>query len=128
MERRGCIARSSLRRSPDFPILDEVTGALGSRCAGVFTGVRQHVPREQVNELQAEIGRVNADSLVSFGGGSPIDMCKVAAYGVLQSRELIHIAIPTTLSAAEYTFAGGVTDETTRVKGGVYDMRVCRAP
>ena len=39
-------------------------------------------------------------------------------------RELVHIATPTTLSAAEYTHAGGVTDETTRVKGGVWDPRV----
>ena len=30
----------------------------------------------------------------------------------------------TTLSAAEYTHAGGVTDETTKIKGGVWDPRV----
>ena len=107
-----------------LPILQQVTGALGSRCAGVFSKVIQHVPRGTVNELQKEIERVNADSLISFGGGSPIDSCKVAAYGMLPARELIHMAVPTTLSAAEYTHAGGVTDETTRVKSGVYDPRV----
>jgi alcohol dehydrogenase class IV len=107
-----------------LPILQQVTGALGSRCAGVFSKVIQHVPRGTVDELQKEIERVNADSLISFGGGSPIDSCKVAAYGMLPGRELIHIAVPTTLSAAEYTHAGGVTDETTRVKSGVYDPRV----
>lgn len=107
-----------------LPILQQVTGALGSRCAGVFTKVIQHVPRGTVDELQKEIERVNADSLISFGGGSPIDSCKVAAYGMLPGRELIHMAVPTTLSAAEYTHAGGVTDETTRVKSGVYDPRV----
>ncbi len=68
--------------------------------------------------------RLNADALVSFGGGSPIDTCKVAMYGSLAKRELVHIAVPTTLSAAEYTHAGGVTDESTRVKGGVWDPRV----
>jgi alcohol dehydrogenase len=107
-----------------LPILQQVTGALGSRSAGVFTKVIQHVPRGTVDELQKEIERVNADSLISFGGGSPIDSCKVAAYGMLPVRELIHMAVPTTLSAAEYTHAGGVTDETTRVKSGVYDPRV----
>jgi maleylacetate reductase len=107
-----------------LPILQQVTGALGSRSAGVFTKVIQHVPRGTVDELQKEIERVNADSLISFGGGSPIDSCKVAAYGMLPGRELIHMAVPTTLSAAEYTHAGGVTDETTRVKSGVYDPRV----
>jgi alcohol dehydrogenase len=106
-----------------LPILDQVTGALGSRCASVFTGVVQHVPRGTVNDLEAEIKRVNADCLVSFGGGSPIDSCKVAAVGLLP-RELIHIAVPTTLSAAEYTHVGGVTDEATRIKSGVYDPRV----
>ncbi|HEY4365315.1 MAG TPA: iron-containing alcohol dehydrogenase [Bryobacteraceae bacterium] len=105
-----------------FPILDQVTAAAGSRLAGVFTGVVQHVPRSTVDALQAEIERLDADCLISFGGGSPIDSCKVAI-GTLAKRELIHIAVPTTLSAAEYTFAGGVTDEATRVKGGVFDPR-----
>ena len=107
-----------------LPILNDVTGALGSNCASVFAGIIQHVPRGTVNDLQKEIERVDADSLVSLGGGSPIDSAKVAMYGLLDRRELIHIAVPTTLSAAEYTHAGGVTDESTRVKSGVYDMRV----
>jgi alcohol dehydrogenase class IV len=107
-----------------LPILNDVTGALGTRCASVYTGIIQHVPRGTVNDLQKEIQRVDADSLVSLGGGSPIDSCKVAIYGLLDSRELVHIAVPTTLSAAEYTHAGGVTDESTRVKSGVYDPRV----
>ena len=107
-----------------LPILQQVTVALGSRCAGVFTGVVQHVPRGTVNALAEELKRLNADSVVSLGGGSPIDSCKVALYGLLPDRELIHIAVPTTLAAAEYTHAGGVTDETTRVKSGVYDPRV----
>jgi alcohol dehydrogenase len=107
-----------------LPILQEVTGALGSRLASVFSGIIQHVPRGTVNDLQKEILRVDADSLVSLGGGSPIDSSKVAIYGLLETRELVHIAVPTTLSAAEYTHAGGVTDEKTRVKSGVYDTRV----
>jgi alcohol dehydrogenase class IV len=78
-----------------FPILDHVTGALGSRRADVFTGIVQHVPRGTVDALQAEIERVNADCLVSFGGGSPIDSCKVAIHGVAARRELVHIAVPT---------------------------------
>ncbi len=106
------------------PLLDKVTGALGSRCAGIFKGARQHVPRSSVNELESEIARLDADSLVSFGGGSPIDTCKVASFAFLASKELIHIAIPTTLSAGEYTHAGGVTDEATRVKSGVSDPRL----
>ncbi len=123
-ERRGLSRVLVVTTLGGFPILDHVTGALGSRCAGVFTGIVQHVPRRTVDALQAEIERVDADCLVSFGGGSPIDSCKVAIHGVAASRELVHIAVPTTLSAAEYTSAGGVTDESTRVKGGVWDARV----
>jgi alcohol dehydrogenase class IV len=126
MERRG-LKRAVVVTTDvvaKLPILSDVTGALGSRCASVFAGIVQHVPRGTVNDLQKEIERVDADCLVSFGGGSPIDSSKVAIYGLLEKRELVHIAVPTTLSAAEYTHAGGVTDESTRVKSGVYDMRV----
>ncbi len=126
MERRG-LKRALVVTTPvvaDLPIMKQVTGALGAQCAGVFSGVVQHVPRSTVNALEKEIERVDADCVVSFGGGSPIDSTKVAVYGLLSKRELIHISIPTTLSAAEYTHAGGVTDESTRIKGGVYDPRV----
>lgn len=124
MEKRGLKRAIVVTTLGGFPILDQVTAALGPRCASVFTGVVQHVPRSTVDALQKEIENAGADSLVSFGGGSPIDTCKVAIYGSLAKRELVHIAVPTTLSAAEYTHAGGVTDETTRVKGGVWDPRV----
>src|SRR6202050_14883 len=126
MERRG-LKRAVVVTTDvvaKLPILNDVTGALGSRCASVFTGIIQHVPRGTVNDLQKEIERVDADCLGSLGGGSPIDSSKVAIYGLLEKRELVHIAIPTTLSAAEYTHAGGVTDETTKIKGGVWDPRV----
>ncbi|HLI85671.1 MAG TPA: iron-containing alcohol dehydrogenase [Bryobacteraceae bacterium] len=108
----------------ELPILAQVTGALAGRCAGVFAGVVMHVPRKTTEALQQEIERVNADCVISFGGGSPIDSTKVAIFSLLSKRELVHIAIPTTLSAAEYTWAGGVTDESTRVKSGIYDPRV----
>lgn len=127
------------------PLLAKVTGALGSRCVGVFTGARQHVPISAVRELLAEVERVDADCLVSFGGGSPIDSSKVVAYAVLNGRDLlaavlspgsvalenisptrgiVHLAVPTTLSAGEYTHVAGVTDEKTRVKEGVSDPRI----
>jgi len=126
LERRGLkraivVTGKSLGNSP---LLAQVTGAIGARCAAVFKGARQHVPRSVVSELESEIARVDADSLISFGGGSPIDTCKVASHAFLTSRDLIHIAIPTTLSAGEYTHAGGVTDETSRVKSGVSDPRL----
>ena len=126
MERRG-LKRAMIVTTDvvaKLPILDAVKNALGAYCVSVFEGIVQHVPRGTVNVLEREIEQADADCLVSFGGGSPIDSSKVAIYGLLEKRALVHIAVPTTLSAAEYTHAGGVTDESTRVKSGVYDPRV----
>jgi alcohol dehydrogenase len=52
-----------------------------------------------------------ADMLVSLGGGSAIDTAKAVAHAVnaARGRPLPHIAIPTTLSAAEFTHSAGVT-------------------
>ena len=127
-------------------LLDRVTNTLGSRCAHVFAGVSQHVPAQSVRALTETLRRVDADVAVSFGGGSPIDATKVAIASILNDRDLtlegreldwasavaprdsktalIHIAIPTTLSAAEYTPAGGVTNEETHIKRGVIDARL----
>ncbi len=106
------------------PLLDRVTAALGPRCAAVFRGARQHVPRGSVNELREMVERLDADCLVSVGGGSPIDTCKAATHALLDARDLVHVAVPTTLSAGEFTHSAGVTDETTRVKSGVSDPRL----
>jgi alcohol dehydrogenase len=72
-----------------------------------------------------------ADTIVSFGGGSPIDTAKAAIYSVIASRSLpasgrppAHIAIPTTLSAGEFTAVAGITDEQTRIKRPVSDSRI----
>lgn len=148
LDRRGLkravvVTGKTLGRSK---LLDKVTSALGARCAAVFKGAQQHVPLATVRELVSEIKRVDSDCLISFGGGSPIDTAKVAAASILTGRDpgagahhidfgganaaidpgrdLVEIAIPTTLSAGEYTPAGGVTDESTRIKGAVIDPRL----
>src|SRR5580700_11231629 len=71
MERRG-LKRAVVVTTDvvaKLPILGQVTGALGSGCASVFSGIIQHVPRGTVNDLEKEIERVDADCLVSLGGG-----------------------------------------------------------
>jgi alcohol dehydrogenase class IV len=126
LERRGLkraivVTGASLGRSA---LVEKLKQAAGPRCVAVFSRARQHVPRSSVTELEALIERENADSLVGFGGGSPIDSCKVASHRFLEKREIIQIAVPTTLSAAEYTHGGGVTDEKTLVKSAVSDPRL----
>lgn len=127
-------------------LLERVTGALGERCVGVFKGISQHAPNEGVRALYQEALRVNADTLVSFGGGSPVDAAKVAAACLIEGRDVIaeageldfdralalagrapsviQIAVPTTLSAGEFTPAGGTTNEQTHVKAGILDPRI----
>jgi len=143
LKRAVVVTGKTLGRSK---LLERVTGTLGPRCAAVYKGAQQHVPLATVKELVTEMKRVDGDCLISFGGGSPIDTAKVAAAAILTGREpgagahhidfggasaaidagrdLVEIAIPTTLSAGEYTPAGGVTDETTRIKGAVVDPRL----
>jgi len=125
LSRALVVTGTSLGRSK---LLDAVQRAGGPALAGVFTGAVQHVPARTVDSLVDEARRLGADSLVSFGGGSPIDTTKVAAMRLLRDQpagtELPHIAIPTTLSAGEFTPFGGVTDETKRQKGGVGDPRL----
>jgi len=139
-ERTLIVTGKTLGRSK---LLDRVISAAGPAFAGVFAGAVQHVPSRTVTELVEEARRLKADSMVSFGGGSPIDTVKNAAWQLMGGRPgsrtidfgasggdkpgggaILHIAIPTTLSAGEFTPGGGVTDESSKVKGGVADSRL----
>ena len=119
------VTGASLSRSK---LLDRVKQAAGAALGGVFTGAAQHVPSKTVDALVEEARRIGADGLISFGGGSPIDTAKVAAMRLLREQpadsRMPHIAVPTTLSAGEFTPFGGVTDESKREKGGVGDPRL----
>jgi len=123
-------------------LLDRVTGPLGRRCVAVFTDARQHVPSCSVAQVTTLLQEHHADAVISFGGGSPIDTAKAALYNLIhggssssmaqppgrRSAEReggpAHIAIPTTLSAGEFTAVAGITDEKTRIKRPVSDSRI----
>ena len=114
-------------------LIGRVQAVLGHRCVEVFTGARQHVPSATVQALTALLRDVNADALVSFGGGSPIDAAKAAVHAIMAdergvaepaARALVHIAVPTTLSAGEFTAIAGITDERSRIKRAVSDPRL----
>jgi alcohol dehydrogenase len=133
LERRG-LARAVVvtgRTLGASGLLERVTGPLGSRCVAVFKDARQHVPSCSVVKVAALLQEHQADTVISFGGGSPIDTAKAAIHSVLVSgafpagaRPPAHIAIPTTLSAGEFTAVAGITDEHTRVKRPVTDSRI----
>ncbi|MDF1722047.1 MAG: iron-containing alcohol dehydrogenase [Minwuia sp.] len=101
----------------------KVERTLGAAHAGTFAECSQHVPAGTVDACVAQAKDARADALVVFGGGSPIDTAKmVVRHPVDAGHAAPHqIVIPTTLSAGEFTYAAGMTDETTRVKHGPVD-------
>jgi alcohol dehydrogenase class IV len=124
-------------------LAEELRAALGGRLAGVYSGVRQHVPRESVIEAASAAREAGADALLSVGGGTPIDCAKAVdlclAAGIdsaaglddhrirftypdkleapaLPDQAPPHIAVPTTLSGSEHTDLFGVTDRSRNEK------------
>ena len=95
-----------------------VADTLGSCHAGTFSECRQHVPESSVDKAFAEAVACNVDSLVVFGGGSPVDTSKLIVLKMIEAGlgPISQVAIPTTLSAGEFTHAAGMTNEKTRVK------------
>jgi len=79
-----------------------------------FYEIGQHAPVEGIHNGHKAFKAAGADVIVSVGGGSPIDASKAILYFHQQETGgefLYQIAIPTTLSAAEYTIGAGYTNE-----------------
>lgn len=87
--------------------IQEIELLLGDRVVGIFDGARAHVPEDSVQDGVARARSLKIDVLVSIGGGSAIDTAK-AIYAQL-AGDIVHVAIPTTLSSAECTGIFGVT-------------------
>jgi alcohol dehydrogenase class IV len=115
----------------------------GAALVGIYSSIPQHVPRAAVLEAAAMARDGGADSVISIGGGTPIDCAKAVAmclatgitspddfekyrihftypdvYDVpdIPGPTIPHIAVPTTLSGGEHTGLAGVTDEITHTK------------
>jgi alcohol dehydrogenase class IV len=99
-------------------LVRRVEKLLGGKHAGTFVGMSEHTPGSAVEEAAREAR--DADLLVSVGGGSVVDGTKAVA------RELgypAQVAVPTTLSGAEWAHAVGVTDEEAGRKSGFADPK-----
>lgn len=78
-------------------------------------------------EAAREAKKQSADSLISLGGGSPIDSTKIVVKELsedFRKPAFPHIAVPTTLSAAEFSHIAGTTDEASKRKMGFRDVRL----
>ncbi len=141
---QGCqrvlpVVTGSLRR---HPMVEEAMTTLGSRTLPIFSDLKPHTPFDVVVALTARIGRERPDLIAVIGGGSAMDAAKIsslAAAGAAAdakallalravpgtqgemtpspvSRAIPIVAVPTTLSAAEFGMIGGATDTTTGIK------------
>jgi maleylacetate reductase len=122
----------------------KVRRALGNRFAGIFDHMPAHTPRYAVIEAAVMAREVRADLIATIGGGSITDGAKAvqlclandisgaeAIDGLrpvkgpdgtlvpppgMKSPSVPQVAVPTTLSAGEFSAISGVTDERHRVK------------
>lgn len=121
-------------------LLAGVIRDLGERYAGVYAGITAHSPRACVIDGAARARAAKADLIVAVGGGSAIDATKTMLIALWQNATRIEdldlyragrpkegaappseaiqpppdairmIAVPTTLSAAEFNAFAGITD------------------
>ena len=95
-------------------LLSRIMTLVGERCVGTFERVRPHSPREIVSEALAFARSVRALTVLSVGGGSAIDTAKGVIWYYDEAAvtpPLIHVAVPSTLSGAEYTTDAGITTD-----------------
>ena len=135
------LASGTLARQTDM--LDRVRLVLGNRLAGVCAKIGAHTPRIDVVAAANEARAARADALLTVGGGSVTDAAKMvglclgndvtdpAQLDAFRARiqpdgsterppveppGLRSIAVPTTLSAGEFTWFAGCTDSVRQVK------------
>jgi maleylacetate reductase len=99
-------------------LVRRIEGILGDRHIGTFSGMSEHTPGSAVEKAAEEAEE--ADLLVSVGGGSVIDGAKAVAARLDYPNQ---VAVPTTLSGAEWAHLVGVTDEAARRKSGFADAK-----
>ena len=114
--------------------ISKIRAALGNRCAGVFDQMPAHTPRSAVIAAAAMARDAKADLIVTVGGGSVTDGAKAVQLCLANDISTVEgldacrgdrpfkaptvrqIAVPTTLSAGEFSALAGVTDEATKIK------------
>ncbi|BFZ63914.1 hypothetical protein YB2330_005051 [Saitoella coloradoensis] len=110
-QKSAIISTKSLIEKTDLvKKLEKITDATHTKTLG---SIAQHSPIKQIKELVEQIEDLGLDSIIAIGGGSPIDGTKFVnhLYHEKTGKYLKYVAVPTTLSAAEYTTGAGYTNE-----------------
>jgi len=131
-QRALLMVSGTLNRTTDE--IAKIKDALGSRCAGVFDAMPAHTPRAAVIAATEQARAIQADIIVTVGGGSITDGAKAVqiclANDISSADEIDRvrninapvapkvrqISVPTTISGGEFSAIAGVTNEATRVK------------
>lgn len=148
-ERVFLMASGTLNHETD--VVKKIQRRLGSTCAGVFDKMPPHTPRQAVVMASEQARAVNADVIVTVGGGSITDAAKAVSLclandvrtpeemdrlrsvssvdGVespasCEAPTVRQVSVPTTLSAGEFSAVAGVTDERTGVKELFWHPRI----
>ena len=135
------MASGTLARQTD--VVDRVRHVLGNRLAGLCTRIGAHTPRIDVVAAANEARAARADLLLTVGGGSVTDAAKMVGLCLgndvsrpealdrfravitadgkterppTQPPGVRSVAVPTTLSAGEFTAFAGCTDTERHVK------------
>lgn len=137
------LVSTTLREST--PEIRDIEAALGDRVAATYDGIAPHAPRSDVLQAIGAARAVDADLIITVGGGSVTDAGKVIALGlkhdfrapgdfegfyvyvdddgvaqvpVFDAPDIRVICCPTTLSGGEFNTMGGVTDDEANKKQG----------
>lgn len=94
-------------------LAERLAEPLGERVVGTFTGVRPHVPVEVAREATDEARRLDANCLLSVGGGSTTGAAKAIAL----ETGLPIVAVPTTYAGSEMTPVYGLTESGRKTTG-----------
>ena len=113
LESLNC-SRPFLVTSPSIKksgLMNRVERILGKNLSRTFDETTPHSPIELVRKAFELFSSAAADSVISLGGGSSVDTGKGVVHFQLEENKRVipHIAIPTTLSGAEFTQDVGIT-------------------
>lgn len=106
VDRLGCARALVLSTPQQSDAAMEMAETLGTYAAGVFCRAAMHTPVEVTEEAVAHAKDVQADCIVSIGGGSTTGLGKAIAY----RTDLPQIVIPTTYAGSEATPILGQTE------------------